>query len=429
LNQGRAALRHEHRDSRSWPATRVASRVGWRWLAAAVLLACGFLGLASGVSLSERPDVGESGLLIKAYYSLGLFVFGGLDVGFPVDGPLAGRVLLWLAYFGAPLLTASAAIEAAMRVMRRDRWQLRRLSDHVVIVGAGTLTLTFLRVLRRKWPDVTVVVLVDAIETTRRQELEQTFGVKVVVGDPTHEFMLRQLRLRRARRVVLLPDDNFQAFEAASKMLHLYPVLESRIVLHSHNLRFLRTMQSTSLGERCTGFNCYHLAASGLVRDYLLQHFHHTGVKDVVVLAGFGRFGQTILEELQNHAAGELSTVGLIDLDVERRVLVVQEQGYLSEGYRRVLVHGHVGHPEVWRKLAESVDLSHSEPTVILGTGSAEENLRAAMWVKRRWPNALVFARTNDVSVFATDVGSEHGINSISITKLVEDNIPESWLG
>lgn len=380
------------------------------------------------MSLSQRLDVGEAGSLITLYYSLGLFVFGGLDVGFPVGGPVVGRAGLWLAYFGAPLLTASAVIEAAMQVMRRDRWQLRRLSDHVVIVGAGSLTISYLRVLRRSWPGVPVVVLVESIETTRRQELEETFGVRVVVGDPTHEFMLRQLRLRRARRVVLLPDDNFQAFEAASKMLRLYPSLETRIVLHSHNLRFLRTMQETSLGRRCIGFNCYHLAASGLVRDHLLQHFHNTGAKDVVVLAGFGRFGQTILEELQDHAAGEVSTVGLIDLDAERRVLVAHEQGHLSEDYLRVVVQGNVGHPDVWRRMSESVDLTHSEPTVILGTGSPEENLRAAMWVKRQWPNALVFARTNDVSAFATDVGAEHDIKAISITRLVEENIPESWL-
>lgn len=392
------------------------------------LLLCAFVGLVSGVGLSERPDVADAGVLILTYYSLGLFVFGGLDVGFPVGGPLPGRLLLWLAYFGAPLLTASAAIETAMRVMRRDRWQLRRLSDHVVIVGAGSLTITYLRVLRRKHPHVAVVVLVEAIETTRRQELEQTFGVRVVVGDPTHEFMLRQLRLRRTRRVVLLPDDNFLAFEAASKMLRLYPGLDSRIVLHSHNLRFLRTMQSTSLGKRCISFNCYHLAATGLVRDYLLQHFRRTGVKDVVVMAGFGRFGQTILEELQNHAAGEFSTVGLIDLDAERRVLVVLEQGHLSDDYERVVVQGHVGHPEVWQRMSDAVDLAHSEPTVILGTGSPEENLRAAMWVKSQWPNALVFARTNDVSVFATDVGREHDINAISITQLMEDNIPDTWL-
>ncbi|MAT83245.1 MAG: potassium transporter TrkA [Gammaproteobacteria bacterium] len=405
------------------------SRFGWRWVAALGLLAAALAGFLSGVGLSERPDVGTDGLLVKTYYALGLFVFGGLDVGFPVGGPWLGRVALWLAYFGAPLLTASAVIEALMRVMMRDRWHLRRLSDHVVVVGAGFLTLTYLRVLRQRRPDVPVVVLVESIEPTRRQELEEGYGVRVVVGDPTHEFMLRLLRLRRASRVVLLPDDNFLAFEAATKMLRLYPRLESRIVLHSHNLRFLRTMQETSVGRRCICFNCYHLAASGLVRDYLVDHFQKTGARDVVVLAGFGRFGQTILEELQERAAGEFSTVGLIDLDAERRILVAHEQGHLSSDYRRVVVQGHVGHPEVWRQLAESVDLSRSQPTVILGTGLPEENLRAAMWVKRRWPNALVFARTNDVSLFATEVGEEHGINSISITRLVEDHIPESWLG
>lgn len=401
----------------------------WRWLTALVLLGCALTGLLSGVGLSEWPEIGAAGFATKLYLSLGLFVFGGLDMGVPVGGPQFGRTLLWTAYFGAPLLTASALIETLMRAVARDRWHLRRLTDHLVIVGAGSLSLTYLRLLRRRHPRLPVVVLVDEIEVTRRQELEQAYGVRVVVGDPTHQFMLRQLRLRRARRVILLPDTDFQAFEAATKMLRLYPVLESRLVLHSHNLRFLRTMQTTSLGQRVIGFNCYHLAAAGLVRDYLLQHFRRTGSKDVVVLAGFGRFGQTILEELHAHAATEISTVALIDLDADRRVLVVQEQGLLPGDYRQVVVQGHVGHPEVWRRLAESVDLTHAHPTVILGTGSAEENLRAALWVKGRWPNALVFSRTNDVSAFATDVGAEHDIHAISITKLVEDNLPAEWLG
>jgi hypothetical protein len=202
-----------------WPA--VDARVGWRWLAALTFLVFALAGLASGVGFSERPGVDEAGWAVMTYYSLGLFVFGGLDIGFPVGGPLAGRTLLWISYFGAPLLAASTLIEALMRVMWRDRWHLRRLTDHIVVVGAGSLTLTYLRVLRRRWPVVPVVVLADAVEPTRRQELEQAFNVRVLVGDPTHEFMLRQLRLRRARRIVLLPDDNFEAFEAASKMLHL----------------------------------------------------------------------------------------------------------------------------------------------------------------------------------------------------------------
>ena len=51
-------------------------RINWRWAAAVSLFLLAFVGLISGVSLSERPDVTGAGLLTKAYYSLGLFVVG-----------------------------------------------------------------------------------------------------------------------------------------------------------------------------------------------------------------------------------------------------------------------------------------------------------------------------------------------------------------
>ena len=54
--------------------------------------------------------------------------------------------------------------------------------------------------------------------------------------------------------------------------------------------------------------------------------------------------------------------------------------------------------------------------------------MRTALWIKRRFPNVYVFARTNDVSQFALEVSAEYDINSISITQLFESNIPETWL-
>ena len=87
-------------------------KFNWRWWGAAVLFSCGFIGLLAGTSLSERPDVLTSGWLTKAYYALGFFVVGGLDVGMPVGGSPWGRAILWIAYFGSPLLTASAVIDA-----------------------------------------------------------------------------------------------------------------------------------------------------------------------------------------------------------------------------------------------------------------------------------------------------------------------------
>ena len=122
------------------------------------------------------------------------------------------------------------------------------------------------------------------------------------------------------------------------------------------------------------------------------------------------------------------STVAVIDLDADRRVLVADEQQRMGGNYKRLVMQGDISHPEVWRTLQESVDLSANEPTVILATGQAASNLRTAMWVKHQYPNTLVFTRTNDKSALALEVGAEHQINSFSIKQLFEDNIPGAWL-
>jgi voltage-gated potassium channel Kch len=403
-------------------------RPSWRWGAALVLFAAALLGLSSGVSLTERPDVTSADLLTKAYYSLGLFVVGGLDLGTPTGGPLIGRIVLWTAFFGSPLLMASAVIDALLKAMAPQRWQLRRLRNHIVIVGAGELTTSYLRLLRKHQPGIQVVVVDEAVELVRARELRETFGVTLITGDITHDFLLRELRLSKARQIVFLGADDFQAYEAASKVLRLFPDLCDRVVVHCHNLRFMRSMDDTRVAKLSITFNSYHLAARSLVEQRLLGHFKSTRDRDVVVIAGFGRFGQTVMEELQASAEEELEKVILIDIDAERRILVAEEQERLGGNYQRLTLQGDISHPEVWQKVGTLADLSVAKPTVILGTGRAEDNLRTALWIKQRFPNALVFARTNDISELALDVGREHGINAFSIKQLVEDNLPASWL-
>ncbi len=410
------------------PGSAPRRKINWRWAAAAILFLSALIGMLSGVSLSERPEVTDAGLLTKAYYALGLFVVGGLDVGIPTGGPLTGRILLWIAFFGCPLLMASAVIEAVLRVMHPQRWQLRRLKDHIVIVGSGELTTSYLRILRGHVNDTPIVVVDEAIDPVREEELEQTFDVTLVTGDITHEFLQHELKLDRALQLVFLGDNDFLAYEAASKVLGHFPALGSRIVLHCHNLRFMRSMQDTTVAKLCNTFNAYHLAAKSLVDNALLDHFRQTSNRDVVVIAGFGRFGQTVMEELEASAEAELAQVCLVDIDADRRVLVAEEQQPMSGNYQRMILQGDISHPDVWRRLTDSVDLTLNQPTIILGTGRAEDNLRTALWIKRKYPNALVFARTNDISQLAREVGAEHEIETFSIKELVETNLPEHWL-
>jgi voltage-gated potassium channel Kch len=402
--------------------------LSWFWPAALAILACSLIGFSSGVSVTERPELVSASVLTKSYYSLGLFFAGGLDIGVPVGGPLWGRILLWIAYFGAPLLTVSVVVETALNVMAPKRWKLRRLKNHIVIVGSGDMTISYLRVLREYGNTTPVVVVDKQIDAVRELELSTSFNVTVVVGDITHDFLLAELRLKRALRVLLMGSDDFLAYEAASKILRLFPHLESRLIIHSTSLRFLRAMQDTRIAKQSINFNSYNLAAKGLVRDTLTGHFNRTQGKDTVVLAGFGMFGQTILEELQNIAGDHIDFVAIIDLEAERRIQVVDEQQSFTPDYNREILQGDISNPDVWRKLRKVIDLSKGEPVVVLGTGNAGINLRTALWLKQKHPGALVFSRTKDVSRFAQEVGFEHDIKTISITQLVEDNIPVEWL-
>lgn len=408
------------------PRTRL-NRIGWRAFVALLLFAVAFLALLSGVGVSER-DLADAGVLTRAYYALALFVVGGIDLGVPSGGPVLGRAALWIAYFGAPLLFASAIFEAMVRLLAPELWHLQRLRGHFVVVGVGDLTSSYLRVLRRRHPRAPVVVVDEAIAPIRERELEQTYGVRVVHGDVNHDFLLRALRLGRARRVALLGDDNVRAYEAASRMLAMHPALGDRILLHCNRLRFLRAMADTRVARHCEVFNAYALAAAGFVSQTLIAQFMKTSEKDLVVIAGFGRFGQSVLEEMYEIAPRELDTVAIIDIDAERRVQVVDEQKRMGGAARRLVLEGDIAHPGVWRSLGAEVDLAEGNPTILLATGRSDENLRQAVWLRGEYPNARVFARTDDRSTFAESLAAEHGIESLSITQLVEHHLPEAWL-
>ncbi|MFT5573054.1 MAG: Trk K+ transport system NAD-binding subunit [Cryomorphaceae bacterium] len=386
------------------------------------------IGFGSGVSVSERPELATSGLLIKAYYSLSLFVVGGVDLGTPIGGTTLGRFLVWISYFGSPVLAAWGLIGTLVRALAPQSWQLKRLKNHIIVVGDGELATSYLRVLRQVNQKITVVVVSGSSEQLLKDEFEQNFGAIVVSGDITHDFFLCELKVELAKKILLLDDNSLRSYEAASVLINLIPGIADKVVIHCASLRFMRSMENTRVANSCETFNTYHLAAAGLVRSHMLHHFRETRSKDIVIMAGFGRFGQTILEELQRCAADELDTVLIIDKDVHRRVMVADEQIEFSESYRREQFEGDISNPEVWERIRNTVNIDGDNTVFVMGTGYEEQNLRTALWLRRQYPGAMVISRSSKQSLFAAEVGEEHNIISISIAELLEQNIPSSWV-
>ncbi len=391
-----------------------------------IVFACGLAGFESGVQVSER-DLVDVNLATKMYYTLGLFILGGMDLGVPVSGPWWGQVLLWIGYFGAPLLTGSTILDWVQQIVsKQNRW-LRELSNHIVLVGVDDVARSMLEKLMELNPRSQVLIVEREISKAEAMEFTERYGAKVLTGDITSDFFLSTLRLSRAQRVILTSNRDFDNFEAASKILAMRPELASRMVVHCNRLRFMRMLQYSGVLDKCVTFNSYHLAAQYLVKNHMLDYFKSTGQLDTVIIAGFGRFGQTILEELMALARDEICDIGVIDVDADRRILVAKEQKDFPKEIFLHVLQGDIGHPEVWNALERQIDLHETEPLVLLGTGVDDENLRTGLWLKRKFPNAKVMVRGARPSHFAKSVSGAADIEAFWLSQIFHDSMPDEW--
>lgn len=403
--------------------------VRWRMALLVVVFLMGLWAFETGVGTTDRLGVPDRGMLTHAYYALGLFVLGGLDLGMPKGGPATGRAMLWFAYFAAPAITASAVTEALLRAMSPQRWALMRMRDHVIFAGAGKLTMQALHKLRQRWPRKPVVIVERSADHPSIDEAQTLYDAVVVVGDISSDGLIATLKIDEADRFLALTGDDFVNLDAAAKILAHAPHLKGRMVAHVSDLHFLRVVKGTRLSRDVTIFNTHQIAAQHLVDHHLLSHFHDTKPLDTVIIGGFGRFGQTVLDQLQHHALHSFDRVILVDVECHRRALVFEEQVGFSQDYARHAVDGDIADPSVWKDLDEQFDLSGKEPAFVIGSGDDGTNLHVAMWLKAKWPSSLVVARSFRRSAFAEEVSADRDIACFSVAELLDESIPEFWLG
>jgi Trk K+ transport system NAD-binding subunit len=407
-------------------------RVAWRWfrfrgLALLGVFLCGFGAMVLGVGVSDRAGLADSSVLVKLYYTGSLFVLGGTDLGTPSTGPTLARGLLWFAYFAAPLITASAVAEAAVRAVTHERWWLRRIRDHVVVAGAGRVGMLLVEHTRMLDSTREIVVVDTRADHPSFDAIRDALGARVLVGDIASDALLASLHLDRASRVALATGDDLANLDAAAKILKRHPELGGRIVVHVSDLGFLRTLAATRLGRETVAFNSHQIAAAHLAKSQIASHFRETTETDCVVLAGFGRFGQSLLDELGRTDELAFDRVIVIDSHIERLVGDFDEGRPPEKRYVRTCLEGDVEDPAIWEKVTAEVGDRH--PVVILGTGNDRVNLRVALRVSRKLRRARVIARTFDVTTVGDALAEESGFECFAVSELVAESIPDSWCG
>jgi voltage-gated potassium channel Kch len=409
---------------------KVMLRRGWRWfrlrgLVLVVVFGCGLAGFVLGGEVSARPGVANAPFFTHLYYTLGLFVLGGMDLGVPNGGPTIARNLLWFAYFAAPSITASAVLEAMMRVVSQQTWWHWRMRRHIVVGGAGRLGMAFIQNLRSRHrrANLTLVDLhgdAASVDTAR-----EAFAAHVIVGDISSDAVLFNLRLERARRVMLLTDDDFANLDAAAKIVDNHPELAGRIVAHVADLRLLQALAGTRLSQQIETFNTHEIAATHLVKRSLVKHFESTEPVDCVVIAGFGRFGQSLLRALEDHAAGRFDTVVVADVAADRLVRDFDDTHQEPRKYRRIVLDGDVADPDLWKRVYEATD--GRKPVVIVGTGNDRANLGCALRVANQQKSAKIVARSIAHTAVAEKLSGEGTFEAFAVLDLIAESLPEKW--
>jgi len=401
--------------------------LAWRGLAVIAVTIAGVAALSLGVGVSERDLSGE-GPLGRLYYVLGLFVLGGLDLGTPVGGTAGARTLLWIAYFGAPLITASALLEAVVRLVDPLGLRVKTLDDHVVLGGAGRLTMVYVKKLRERDAKRTVVVVERDANHPSIPELRDSYQATVIIGDITHDEVLRNLRLRRAYRVLFLTGDDFANLDAAAKALHRAPDLAGRLVAHVSKLGFMREALGSGVIRDAEIFNGHEFAAVNLVEQHLVGRFRDTPESDLVVLLGFGRFGQTVLRQLQEQALKSFDEVVIVDERATTMGRIFGEYPGFSDRYVHSILDGNILDPAIWAGIDGRIAASGSAPVFIVGSWDDGINLQAALMARRRYPEAYVILRSFRMSPFTEEIARDACVEAFHLGGLIARGMPERWL-
>lgn len=400
------------------------SSAGWvaRGVALALVFGMSVAAFRAGVDVSDRPGLPEAGLLSQLYYAAGLFVLGGLDLGTPVAGQPLQRGMLWATYFIAPLITTSAVVEGAMRLVGTRAFDKVGLRQHLVVIGLGSLGTTFVSAYRRRQRRNVVLAMDRDVTRPALLEIRRQHNVRLVPGDARIQASLSVLALEHAVGAALLTEDDLLNVEVAFRLAKRYPNLP--IVAHASNIAMQRAaadLEPMLQRGHLHVFNAHRVAAEQLFGNHLAPFFESTAGKDTVVVAGFGRFGQTIVELLERQAAAEIETLVIADHAAELQWRAFSTQVSCESRTEPMPIDGDLQDPKLWVEIQERLGPLSEPPVVIVGSDKDSVNLQGVLAARSCWPECKAFVRFQHDSLFAEHLAERHGFVVLGVESKLLD--------
>lgn len=362
---------------------------------------------------------------------------------------LEGKVptTLDFARWVAPLTFGTAAVFAFWRKLRR---QFRRLvlmgkKHHTIICGLGEKGLELVychrglhtglassapkepsarRLTRR---ERRVVVIEQNPQNPLISSAEDA-GAVVLIGSMTEESILREARVKTAKRLVAVCGDDGTNVEVATLVQKFFRAHARKLdyplhcVVHMTNLNLLTAFQranittSTITGCRLTYFDIYEFSARQLLEAWPLGPTPANGAKQRgtrIIILGFGRMGRAVAAKASETAMAKTLNLELHVFD--RRAADKPERFTLrfktAKDRRTEFYPGEVDSTSVMEKVKELCHDSNFRSMVVLTTDSDVLNTELAL---------RLLEELKDLDVrFGVRLSSKHGL-----AELFADGLP-----
>jgi hypothetical protein len=173
-------------------------------------------------------------------------------------------------------------------------------------------------------------------------------------------------------------------------------------------------------------FNTHRIAALHLYEHFLHPHFEKTSYRDVVVLGGFGRFSQTILELLKVTAADELEHIVIVDKEASKNVRQFSVDVTL-DSINFSTVDGDLEDPATWAKVESVLSSTEATPVYLLAAANEVVNFRSAMMLRRRSSDIRIFARCFRRSSFAQSLAQENAFELLAFEEVFHNALQDHY--
>ena len=334
------------------------------------------------------------------YYSINLFILGGLDVGFPHAGAKFFVTILWICYFLAPLLTVSFVYQVVQeKIMSRLTPVLK---GHTIICGLGRNGKLIYHLVKEYSSKHHKIVLIDKdTNNPYSQMLEKDRATWWIKSDFTKLPVLQKARVNNASRVFITTNLDLANLNAIVEILDVENKADDlKLYCHLGDLTLHKNFSETIFKEKKFAgvnlFNGYHVVTRRLYQNWIVDNEILAPGGNIFAILGFGRFGQMLyyhlISDKNRNPSDEifiatLKTKSAFDLEKLHYKWFNDQRNEICKIHKPEYMD--MNSPALWNKLAKLDKFSKKQMMIFACSDNDIANLNLAISMKLNGPERL----------------------------------------